>query len=44
MEEIEKEMLTVEADLVNIAAKDAVVDVVGDAENVASITDNINVK
>ena len=44
MEEIEKEMLTVEADLVNIAAKDVVVDVIGDAENVASITDNINVE
>ncbi|KAK9996609.1 hypothetical protein SO802_021295 [Lithocarpus litseifolius] len=44
MEEIEKEMLIVEADPINIAAEDAVVDVVGDAKNVAPVSDNINVE
>lgn len=44
MEEIEKEMLIMEADPVNIATEDAVVDAVGDAENVASVADNINIE
>ena len=44
MEEIEKEMLTMEADPINIATEDAVVDVVGDVENVASVVNNINVE
>ena len=41
MEEIEKEMLIVEAEVDNIVAEDAKVDV---AENVAPITDNINLE
>lgn len=41
MEEIEKKMLTVEANEDNIVAEDAMVDA---AENVAPIIDNINLE